>query len=164
MISKASFNCIGKLTKTLTILILLLPAITFAEVTRESIVNTDGTVELVFYIKGKKIARQVWSHDGEEVKTTGIIPNGTVKHYCGYGAIWEITYKNNLAEGLSKMYDKKGKLRFQSKYKKGKLNDVSKVYYSDGKLMREMHYQKGRLVTSKEYEKNGTLIFEQFFP
>ena len=65
-------------------------------------------MELVFYIKGKKIARQVWSHDGEEVKTTGIIPNGTVKHYCGYGAIWEITYKNNLAEGVSKMYDKAG--------------------------------------------------------
>lgn len=164
MSTRASFSCIGKLTKTLTILILLLPAITFAEVTRESIVNTDGTVELVFYIKGKKIARQVWSHDGEEVKTTGIIPNGTIKHYCGYGAIWEITYKNNLAEGISKMYDKKGKLRFKSQYKKGKLNDVSKVYYSDGKLMREMKYQKGRLVTSKEYEKNGTLIFEQFFP
>jgi antitoxin component YwqK of YwqJK toxin-antitoxin module len=164
MSTRASFSCIGKLTKTLTILILLLPAITFAEVTRESIVNTDGTVELVFYIKGKKIARQVWSHDGEGVKTTGIIPNGTVKHYCGYGAIWEITYKNNLAEGISKMYDKKGKLRFKSQYKKGKLNDVSKVYYSDGKLMREMKYQKGRLVTSKEYEKNGTLIFEQFFP
>ena len=164
MSTRASFSCIGKLTKTLTILILLFPAITFAEVTRESIVNTDGTVELVFYIKGKKIARQVWSHDGEEVKTTGIIPNGTIKHYCGYGAIWEITYKNNLAEGISKMYDKKGKLRFKSQYKKGKLNDVSKVYYSDGKLMREMKYQKGRLVTSKEYEKNGTLIFEQFFP
>jgi len=164
MDTKKSFNIFGKLTKTITILALLFPAIVFAEVTRESIINTDGSVELVFYIKGKKIARQVWSHDGEEVKTTGIIPNGTVKHYCGYGAIWEITYKNNLAEGVSKMYDKQGKLRFKSKYKKGKLNDISKVYYSDGKLMREMHYQKGRLVTSKEYEKNGALIQEQFFP
>ncbi len=63
-----SFKCIGKLTKTITILTLLFPAIVFAEVTRESIVNTDGSVELVFYIKGKKIARQVWSHDGEEVE------------------------------------------------------------------------------------------------
>ena len=158
------FKRTGKLKKTVTILILLFPSIAFAEVTRESIVNTDGTVELVFYIKGKKIARQIWSHDGEDSKTTGIIPNGTVKHYCGYGAIWEITYKNNLAEGISKMYDKQGKLRVKSNYKKGKLNDVSKVYYADGKLMREMHYRMGRLVTSKEYEKNGTLILEQLFP
>ena len=164
MHTKTSCNRKSKLIKTLTILILLCPAIVFAEVTRESMVNTDGTVELVFFIKGKKIARQVWSHGGEDVKTTGIIPNGTVKHYCGYGAIWEITYKNNLAEGASKMYDKQGKIRVKSKYKKGKLNDVSKVFYADGKLMREMYYQMGRLVKSKEYEKNGTLIAEQVFP
>jgi antitoxin component YwqK of YwqJK toxin-antitoxin module len=164
MDTKKPSNSLGKLTKIITILVLLFPTIAFAEVTRESIVNPDGSVELVFYIKGKKIARQIWSHDGEEVKTTGIIPNGTVKHYCGYGATWEITYKNNLAEGVSKMYDKSGKLRFKSKYKKGKLNDVSTVYYADGKLMREMHYQNGRLITIKEYEKNGALILEQFFP
>ena len=164
MSTHVSFNCLDKLKITITLLILLFPAIAFAEVIRESIVNSDGTVELVFYIKGKKIARQVWSPDGEDVKTTGIIPNGTVKHYCGYGAIWEITYKNNLAEGVSKMYDKQGKLRVKSNYKQGKLNDVSKVYYADGKLMREMLYQKGRLVANKEFEQNGTLILEQFFP
>ena len=162
MRTRTSFYFISQLT--LTIFILLLPAVTLAEVTRESVVNPDGTVELIFYIKGKKIARQVWSRNGEEVKTTGIIPNGTVKHYCGYGAIWEIPYKNNLAEGTAKMYDKKGKLRAKSKYKNGKLNDISKAYYPDGKLMREMRYHQGKLVMSKEYEENGTLIQEQFFP
>ena len=162
MRTRTSFHFVGKLT--ITIFVLLLPAITLAEVTRESMVNPDGTVELVFYIKGKKIARQVWSRDGEEVKTTGIIPNGTVKQYCGYGAIWEIPYKNNLAEGVAKMYDKKGRLRVKSNYKKGKLNDISKAYYEDGKLMREMLYRQGMLVTSKEYGEKGTLIQEQFFP
>ena len=162
MRTRTSFCFISQLT--LIIFILLLPAVIFAEVTRESVVNHDGTVELIFYIKGKRIARQVWSRNGEEVKTTGIIPNGTVKHYCGYGAIWEIPYKNNLAEGTAKMYDKKGKLRAKSKYKQGKLNDTSKAYYPDGKLMREMRYHQGKLVMSKEYEENGTLIQEQFFP
>jgi len=162
MCTRTAFNFTGKLT--LTIFILLLPAITLAEVTRESIVNPDGTVELVFYIKGKKIARQVWSRDGEEVKTTGIIPNGTVKHDCGYGVIWEIPYKNNLAEGVAKMYDKKGKLIVKSNYNKGKLNDTSKAFYPDGKLMCEMRYHQGKLVISKEYEENGALILEQFFP
>ena len=162
MLTRTPFHFLCKLT--ITIFVLLLPGITLAEVTRESMVNPDGTVELVFYIKGKKIARQIWSRDGEEVKTTGIIPNGTVKHYCGYGAIWEIPYKNNLAEGVAKMYDKEGKLRVKSNYKHGKLNDISKAYYRNGKLMREMLYRQGMLVTSKEYGENGTLIQEQFFP
>lgn len=162
MRTRTYFHFINKIT--ITTLFLLLPALALAEVTRESIVNPDGTVELVFYIKGKKIARQVWGRDGEEVKTTGIIPNGTVKHYCGYGAFWEISYKNNLAEGIAKMYDKKGKLRVKSNYKKGKLNDISKAYYPDGKLMREMRYHQGKLVMNKEYEESGTLILEQFFP
>ena len=148
---------------TFVMSLLLFPAGAYAEVTREVFVNRDGTLELVFYIKGKKIARQVWDNNGVHVKTTGIIPNGIVKHHYVDGTVWEIPYKNNKAEGVSKIYDKHGTLRVKSNYANGKLEGMSKVYSAGGKLIGELYYQQGSLLKKTEYLKKGNLITEQFF-
>jgi antitoxin component YwqK of YwqJK toxin-antitoxin module len=143
--------------------VLLFPAGAYAEVKREAFIYRDGTLELVFYIKGKKIARQVWDNNGVHVRTTGIIPNGIVKHHYVDGTVWEIPYKNNKAEGVSKIYDKHGALRVKSNYTNGKLDGISKVYSAGGKLIGELHYKQGRLVKQTEYGKKGNPIAEPLF-
>ena len=87
---------------TFLLSLFLFPPSTYAEVTRKAFINRDGTLELVFFIKGKKIARQVWDNNGVHVKTTGIIPNGMVKHHYADGTVWEVPYTNNKADGGSK--------------------------------------------------------------
>jgi antitoxin component YwqK of YwqJK toxin-antitoxin module len=143
--------------------VLLFPVSAHAEVTREAVINRDGTLELVFYIKGKKIALQVWDNNGVHVRTTGIIPNGTVKHHYVDGTVWEIPYKNNKAEGVSKIYDKHGTLRVKSNYTNGKLDGISKVYSAGGHLIGELHYKQGRLLKKTEYGKKVNPQAEQLF-
>ena len=156
-----SFISPDKLKQVIILLILLCPLPASAEVLREVFFDFDGKVVLTFYIKGKKIARQVWSNNGETVKTTGIIPNGTVKQQYADGSIWEITYKNNLAEGTSKVYTSNGKLRVKSKYHNGKLNGVCKIYSPKGKVTCELLYKNGVLVKKKEYDDRGNTIQEE---
>ena len=148
---------------TFLVSFLLFPLSTYAEVTREALINRDGTLELVFYIKGKKIARQVWDNNGVHVKTTGIIPNGMVKHHYVDGTVWEISYKNNKADGVSKIYDKHGALRVKSNYTNGKLDGVSKVYSAGGNLIGELHYKQGSLLKKTEYGKKGNPLAEPRF-
>ena len=143
--------------------VLLFPAGTYAEVTREAVINRDGTLELVFYIKGKKIARQVWDNNGVHIRTTGIIPNGIVKHHYVDGTVWEISYKNNRADGVSKIYDRHGALRVKSNYTNGKLDGISKVYSAGGNLIGELHYKQGSLLKQTEYGKKGNTIPEPLF-
>jgi antitoxin component YwqK of YwqJK toxin-antitoxin module len=143
------------------IVVLLFPASAYAEVTREAFIKRNGTLELVFYIKGKKIARQVWDNDGDHVRTTGIIPNGIVKHHYVDGTVWEIPYKNNRAEGVSKIYDKYGALKVKSNYTNGKLDGISKVYSAGGNLIGELHYKQGRLLKKIEYGGKSKPIAEQ---
>ena len=141
----------------------LFPVSARAEVTREAFISRDGTLELVFYIKGKKIARQVWDNNGVHVKTTGIIPNGIVKHRYVDGTVWEITYKNNKADGVSKIYDQHGALRVKSNYTNGKLDGISKVYSPGGNLIGELLYNQGSLLKKTEYGKKGNPIGEPLF-
>jgi antitoxin component YwqK of YwqJK toxin-antitoxin module len=143
--------------------VLLFPSGTYAEVTREAVINRDGTLELVFYIKGKKIARQVWDNNGVHVRTTGIIPNGIVKHHYVDGTVWEISYKNNRADGVSKIYDRHGALRVKSNYTNGKLDGISKVYSAGGNLIGELHYKQGSLLKQTEYGKKGNTLPEPLF-
>ena len=156
------------LRQTVRLVTFLLPVLLFsvsayAEVTREAVINRDGTLELVFYIKGKKIARQVWDNNGVHVRTTGIIPNGIVKHHYADGTVWEIPYKNNRADGVSKIYDKHGSLRVKSNYTNGKLDGISKVYSAGGNLIGELHYKQGSLLKKTEYGKKGNPTTEPFF-
>lgn len=148
---------------TFLIPLLLFPLSAYAEVTREAVINRDGTLELVFYIKGKKIARQVWDNNGVHVRTTGIIPNGMVKHRYVDGTVWEISYKNNRADGVSKIYDKNGVLRVKSNYTNGKLDGISKVYSPGGNLIGELHYKQGSLLKRTDYGKRGNPVKEPFF-
>ena len=148
---------------TFLIPFLLLPVSAYAEVTREAVINRDGTLELVFYIKGKKIARQVWDNNGVHVRTTGIIPNGMVKHRYVDGTVWEIPYKNNRAEGVSKIYDKNGALRVKSNYTNGKLDGISKVYSAGGNLIGELHYKQGSLLKKIDYGKKSNPVTEPLF-
>ena len=148
---------------TFLVPLLLFPLSTYAEVTRKAFITRDGTLELVFYIKGKKIARQVWDNNGVHVKTTGIIPNGIVKHLYVDGTVWEISYKNNKAAGVSKIYDRDGALRVKSHYTNGKLDGISKVYSAGGTLIGELHYKQGTLIKQTECGKKGNPIGESFF-
>ena len=148
---------------TFLLSLFLFPPSTYAEVTRKAFINRDGTLELVFFIKGKKIARQVWDNNGVHVKTTGIIPNGMVKHHYVDGTVWEIPYKNNKADGVSKIYDRDGALRVKSHYANGKLDGITKVYSAGGTLIGELHYKQGTLLKQTEYGKKGNPLGEPFF-
>jgi len=135
---------------TLLMPVFLVSSAACAEVIREAFAGRDGSLELVFYIKGKKIARQVWDTDGNHLSTTGIIPNGVVKHHYTDGTVWEVPYKNNLAEGDAKIYDKRGTLKVKSHYTRGKLDGISRIYDTGGHLIGELHYREGSLLEKKE--------------
>lgn len=131
------------------LLVMPFPAALCAEVSREAFIGSGGELELVFYIKGKKIARQVWDARGDHLSTTGIIPNGTVKHRLADGTVWEIPYKNNRAHGVSKIYDRRGTLKVTSNYNNGRLDGISRVYSAPGTLTGELSYEQGILLGQK---------------
>ena len=137
----------------LLLLIVLIPALSFAGVTRKVVeryppLSSDksaspdktalpGNPKTVVYSdsKGKEIARELCDETGAIVKTSGKIPDGTVKEYFENGAVLaDYNYKDGKLEGKSKGYYPNGTLRGEWNYKNGKLEGVIKAYYQSGKL------------------------------
>jgi antitoxin component YwqK of YwqJK toxin-antitoxin module len=143
-----------------SLLILLIPAILFAEVVRKTIKAPDGKLVAVYYSNGKEIAREILDKDGNIIKRIGKIPDGIVKEYHKNGKLRrEDNYKDGKLDGICKTYHENGKLWIEWNYKDGKLmNAICKIYYENGKLWVEWNYKDGkRNGISKEYYKNGKL-------
>ena len=71
--------------------------------------------------------------------------NGVVKIYLPSGYLYmEISYKNNLKDGLTKCYFQNSKqIDWEQNYTKDKLDGITKSYYKDGKLHREETFVNG---------------------
>ena len=171
------------------LLIFLSSPVGCTEVTRNSILNPDGTVEYVFYSDGEEIAKQKEDDYGNIIQTTGKIPDGTVKGYDESGKLeHECNYKDNKLEGLVRVYYESGKIMMEWNYKDNKLNGITRWYYENGGLMRQFNYKdgkregiskkyyenggiwstytyrNGKLVNRKDYDERGNLMSDQDFP
>lgn len=141
------------------LLVLFSTAIVYAEVTRKSILNPDGTIEYIFYDDGKEIAKQKVDDNGNIIQTTGKIPDGTVKGYDESGKlVYECNYKDNKLEGIVQVYYESGELFKELNYKSGKLEGIAITYYKNGELSIEENYKDGKLEGIKKgYHRNGEI-------
>lgn len=163
-----------KSIKMISLLIFLIPAISFAGVTKKVVERypplSSGTTALpgnpriIVYTdsKGKEIARELCDETGKIVKTTGTIPDGIVKEYYKNGALLaDYYYKGSKLEGTSKGYFQDGTLRGEWNYKNGKLDGTLKNYYPNGKIQVEIEYKNDkRDGVTKTYNENGNLTYE----
>jgi len=168
------------------LLVLLSTSFVYAEVTRKTITNADGTKEYVYYSEGKEIAKQILDEDENILKTIGKIPDGNAKEYYESGKLkekWNYksgkldgicnvyfekgnlmfrnSFKDGIRDGITKSYYRSGRLKYKYEYKDGKLEGVIKKYYNNGKLSSEWRYKDGkREGVSKSYYKSGSLRTE----
>jgi len=158
----------------LLILIVSIPAIVFAEVTRKVVdkypslssggTELPGNPKTIVYLdsKGKEVAREMCDETGKVIKTIGKIPDGIVKEYFESGSLLaEYNYKGGKLEGKSKGFYENGAFRGEWNYQNGKLEGINKVYYGNGKLNYELNYKNDkRDGISKYYDENENLIYE----
>ena len=112
---------------------------------------------LYFQKRGKQIMSKEFYKDGKlEGKKTTYYKNNVVAE--------EVTYKNGLKEGVSKIYSFTGVLLKELPYQNDQLH--GKVIYYDGKgaIEIEGNYKNGLKDGVWKYYKNGTLIKEEVFP
>jgi len=86
---------------------------------------------------------------GNEIKFT-YFDNGKVAS--------ELSYNNDVLDGVSKYYFETGKLQSEYTYKEGKLEGRTAEYYFNGNLLSEMFYADGKLTSiEKTYFENGKM-------
>lgn len=85
--------------------------------------------------------------------------NGTYKEYFDNGQLFqEVTFVNDLREGIVKQYYNTGILYQETPYKKGRMHGVQKRYRRSGALMSEVPYHEGNICKGlKEYTVDGKL-------
>ena len=154
--------------RTLLLLIIVIgltPDSIFAEVTRKTVHNPDGTKHVIFLSKGKEVAKEILDKNNTLIKTTGKIPDGTVKEYYGNGKLKaEWNYKNSKLEGINKEYYENGKLKAEWNYKNSKLEGIGKEYHENGKLKAEWNYKNGKLEgISTQYHMGGAILAKRNF-
>jgi antitoxin component YwqK of YwqJK toxin-antitoxin module len=147
------------------LLVTFIPHFVFADVTRKTVQNPDGTQERIFYSESKEVAREYVDPDGVTTKIVGTIPDGLVKESFMDGALQEEAYyKNGKKDGVTKLYNKKGVLRGEFNFENGKQEGLSKTYHTNGELFKEIMFKNGKLEgVNKEYTKDGKLLFEANF-
>jgi antitoxin component YwqK of YwqJK toxin-antitoxin module len=157
MIGKIKGLAIGAL------LIVVSSAAVCAEVISETNSKADGTREMVFYRRGKEVAKQIIDGGENIIETTGEIPDGIVKQYYESGKVeLESNYKESKREGAGKKYYENGKLLAEMTFRDNKIDGLAKTYYEDGTLKSEMKYKNGKLEgLSKEYFESGKLRSER---
>ncbi len=100
------------------------------------------TIEQVYYVGNKEVARIILDLDGNLVDRNGRIPDGVVKGYYNNGNLASIEYfKNNKEVGRAKTYYENGRQESERHFKNGKLI-YKKVYSEIGKILEEKHYKK----------------------
>jgi hypothetical protein len=82
---------------------------------------------------------------------------GTYKEYFDNGQLFqEVTFVNNLREGMVKQYYNTGILYQETPYKKGRSHGIQKRYRRSGALMSEVPYHEGNICKGlKEYTVDG---------
>ena len=142
-------------------MLLSVPAVS-AEVTRKTVVSPYGTIEHVFYSEGREIAKQMVDKHDRIIKTTGSIPDGSVRQHYESGKLrFEWNYKDNKLNGIAKGYDENGNLDYEWIYQDGEHEGMSREYYKSGKLKVETNFKSGsREGVVREYYENGHVKIE----
>lgn len=92
------------------------------------------------------------------------VRNGWTKNIDENGNITsEGNYVDNKMEGEFRSYFPDGKLMLKANYKAGLLEGISYYYFPDGKVQKETKYERNKIIFIKEYDKNGTLLYEDKF-
>lgn len=163
-----------RISMYLLTLLVLFPAIIFAEVTKKVVekypslssgeTTIPGNPKTIVYLnsKGKEVARELCDETGKVTKTIGTIPDGVIKEYYEDGALLAAyNYRGGKLEGTSKGYFRNGTLRGEWTYKNGKLEGKIMTYYTNGILNLELTYKNDvRDGISKFYNKDGKLSYE----
>ena len=89
-------------------------------------------------------------------------PTGGIALYYGSGELYaDLTYNNDLFDGLQRYFYKNGQLKTVVEYKLGKLNGTVSLYYANGKKKRELHFVMGqRHGIERMWDRPGTLLVE----
>lgn len=119
----------------------------------------DSGYVMTFYINGKEVATQEFDKDVKLLKTTGKIPDGTIKQYNVNGKLFaETDYKNGRMNGVKKSFFDNGKLYMESSMSDDLVNGLSKEYYPNGHIKDEVNCLNGKVEgLQKLYDDNGKL-------
>ena len=129
----------------------------------EVVIKQEGN-KTVFYRGDKRIA--VWSPGpGNTDVKTGEKITATVRKYNRNGVIIEkVDYKNNLRNGISKIYDDRGNLKIKTTYRNDVPDGAYYSYYENGAVETYGYYRLGKKQGAfKYYYSNGFLKqYEEF--
>ncbi len=106
------------------------------------------------YYESGKLQSELNYSDGKK--------NGVYKSYYENGKLqYESNYTNDKRNGAFKGYYENGVLKFEIPYTNDLINGVYKEYFENANLKEENTYIDGVLMSYKEYDKNGQLMYKR---
>lgn len=103
--------------------------------------------------------------DNGVIKLEGFIDEkgnqGIWKYYFNSGIKWkELSYKDNVRNGLSTIWHENGNLYIQSNYVDGVLDGVWKEYYEDGMPKEVSEYKDGAIWPKDFWDEHGVQLLK----
>jgi len=127
--------------------------------TNQTIGRADVQTENIDGIEVKTIYYD--DNSRSETQYQNGVRNGWTKNIDSNGNITsEGNYLNNKMEGEFQSYYPDGKIMLKANYKNGLLDGMSYYYFPDGQVQKETKYERNKILFVKEYDKNGTLLYE----
>ena len=116
--------------------------------------------QFVAYKQGNKF-ENFRNNLGQSVRNSRSSGEDQQKIFYPNGKIQAIfSYKDGKYHGPVQTYYENGSLFAVVNYVDGKKEGLEKSYYDTGELLYEKFYQRGKMVSLKEYDKKGNIIFE----
>lgn len=114
------------------------------------------------YSKSGKLVETLRYKNGVRYNDQGKPFEGKDELYYENGNLWEEwNYKKGRLEGEQKTYFENGRIDAHLFFKKGRLDGESLYYREDGSIQSIYHNRKGKVVSVKEYDWDGNIIFEE---
>lgn len=104
--------------------------------------------------------------DGDDLEWEGQLQTWNGKPFTGI-EVWrfpngelesEVTYKEGLADGRSRMWDENGQLRADYTCRLGAVHGNCRKWHANGQLAEDGKYEWGVRVEEKEYDEQGRLV------
>jgi len=74
-----------------------------------------------------------------------------------------VQYKDGKPHGMAKKYYEDGTIAQEAVFKDGKLEGTGMIYYTDGSIEAEHKYEDGKKVGTREYNRDGSIAYEENF-
>ena len=124
---------------------------------------TNPTYELLFFVKGKQIARRIFK-EGKTIFQEGEIPNGVAIERYDSGKTKNILiFKNGKRNGKAVGFYESGKLKKTVTFRDDNPVGETKMYYENGNLMMESRVENGKQVFYRDCYPNGQLKQEVYY-